>query len=229
MAKTGRPNFDYTCQGTWRGAAHKFSIVGNTSGSALNATDAQTFLEGEQSPFAVTFGHFMSGTIDVIGSKYYNGTDSAPVYEANYDPGSAPANLHPDAAAFTTTTGSVLPLEVCCVLEARCGTSSTSKPVFLRKFLRGAPSEALQVSGTSAVWAFSDNAQIYAQACGNGSWYNSITYVSPKGAAADSSGWSAITYPGNHQVPRGRKKKASATSAAQSSLLSQLLQAIAGG
>jgi hypothetical protein len=64
---------------------------------------------------------------------------------------------------------------------------------------------------------------------GNGSWFNSIAYCSPSGATADSSGWSALVFPGNHQVPRGKKRKVAASNAAHESLLNSLLQGIAGG
>lgn len=227
MAKTGRPNFAYIVQGTWRGASHKFQITGNTTGAALSASDAQNFMEGSLSPFALSFAPFMATeATEVIGSRYYNGTSSAPVFEADYDPGSPPAALVPTCTAFTTPETDDLPLEVCVMLEARVGTSVKGKPVFCRKYLRGAPKGGIASGGG---WSFAAEAATAASAMGDGSWYNSIAYASPSGATADSNGWSALVEPGNHQIPRGKKRKAAASSSSQSSLLSQLLTAIAGG
>lgn len=227
MAKTGRPNFAYILQGTWRGTTHKFQITGNTTGSALSSSDAQAFLEGSLSPFALSFAPFLAteGT-EVIGSRYYNGTSSAPVYEADYDPGSPPAALVPTATAFTAPDTDSLPLEVCVMLEARVGTSSKGKPVFCRKYLRGAPRNGVAAGGG---WAFASGSAADAATMGDGSWYNSITYASPSGATADSSGWSALVEPGNHQVPRGKKRKVASSGSSGSSLLNSLLTAIAGG
>ncbi len=227
MAKTGRPNFAYILQGTWRGASHKFQITGNTTGSALGAGDAQDFMEGSLSPFALSFAPFMATeATEVIGTRYYNGTSSAPVFEADYDPGAPPAALVPTCTGFSATDADGLPLEVCVMLEARVGTSSKGKPVFCRKYLRGAPRNGIAEGGG---WSFSSTAAASASTMGDGSWYNSITYASPKGATADSNGWSALVEPGNHQIPRGKKRKTSSSSGSQSSLLNSLLTAIAGG
>lgn len=230
MAKTGRPNFAYLCQGTWRGLTHNFQITGNTTGAALSAADAKIFMEGTGSPYAKSFAPFQ-GTqqVAVIGVRYYNGTSSAPVYEADYASGAAPAPLTPTATAFSQGAGQdSLPLEVCVMVEATVGTSRTGKPVYCRKFLRGAPIAGL--SDTSQ-WDFASEAASAASAMGNGSWYNGIQYCSPSGATAGSGGWTALSYPSNHQVPRGKKrsKTATATAAKQSSLLSELLQAIGAG
>lgn len=228
MAKTGRPNFVYICQGSWRGATHDFQITGNTTGAALNATNAKTFMEGETSPYALSFGPFQtSGNVDVIGTRYYNGVDSAPVYEADYAAGTAPAPLEPTSAAFSEgAENDSYPLEICVMLEAKVGTSSTGKPVYCRKYLRGAPLASI---GSDGEWAFTAAATTAAKAMGDGSWYSAITYCSPSGKTADSDGWSALVYPGNHQVPRGRKRKVSTAGSSSSSLLNSLLTAIAGG
>lgn len=231
MAKTGRPNFVYICQGNWRGITHKFQIIGNTTGAALSAADAKIFMEGTASPYAVSFAPFQDPAgVEVIGTRYYNGTASAPVYEADYTPGEAPTPLTATGTAFETSGVASQPLEVCVMLEARVGTSSTGKPVFCRKFIRGASISGLTVASGEVVWEWDGSVHVDAAASmGNGNWYNNITYCSPSGATADSAGWTALAAPGNHQVPRGRKRKSS-SSKSNVSLAQQLLnEAIALG
>jgi hypothetical protein len=227
MAKTGHPNFDYTCQGSWRGATHNFSIVGNHSGTSFGAADAQTFMEGDQSPYCLSFAPFQATGITVVQSRYYDGQNSAPVFEATYDvENPAPDPLTATATGYDGTgegTGAYFPLEVCCMLEALVGTSKNNKPVYCRKYIRGVPLIAYTDSGDSQLtWAISAAGNTAAKAMGDGSWYGNRIYISPNARSALTT-WQALTEPGNHQIPRGRKKT---TSSSQSSTIALLEKAL---
>lgn len=230
MAKTGLGNFDYTMQASWRGAAHNFSITGNHSGSAFSASDAPTFMTGAASPFALSFAPFLAASgVKCVSARYYNGVDSAPIWEASYSTENPPpANLVPTAAAFSGMGGDPAPLESVVLLEAEVGQSKTNKPIFCRKYLRGAPLTGMEAEPTGAEWNYDATvAQAAAQAMGNGSWYSNRVYCSPTGKQALGSPWVATPYVGNHQVPRGKKRKAGAGGA--SSLARQVLTAIDAG
>lgn len=216
MAKTGHPNFDYTCQGYWRGAIHNFSIVGNHSGTSFGQSDAQAFMEGTSSPFALTFGPLMSSGLSVVASRYYDGQNSAPVFVNLYNTGNpAPTPLVPTGAAWGSdiTLEDYLPLEVCADLSSEVGLGKTSKPVYNRKFLRGVPQGAVgSGTGGETVWGSPAPAAVVTAVAklGNGDWYGGRTYISPNARSANN--WLISAYPGNHQIPRGRKAKATSTS-----------------
>lgn len=223
MAKTGHPNFDYTCLGLWRGAAHKFSIVGNHSGTSFGQSDAQAFMEGVDSPYALSFAPFQSPGITVVASRYYDGQNSAPVFVNDYSTSNPPpAPLTATGTAWGAgASSSYLPLEVCVLLESEVGLGKTSKPIYNRKFLRGISAGAIGYVSDEMVFAPGPAGTAAAEAMGNGDWYGSRVYISPSARSANN--WTIGTYPVNHQVPRGRKKK---TVAGSSSLLSSAEQLI---
>lgn len=224
MAKTGFGNFDYVMQGTWRGKLHQFHIAANHSGSAFNATDAETFMTGASSPYKLTFGPFQAAEgITCVAAKYYDGTHSSPIWEAFYDTDNpAPTNLEPTQSAFgILPSATAYPLEMCVMLESNVGFGSTGKPVYNRKFLRGAPLGAIGNTSGDPTWTFGTGAQADAATAGDGSWFGTRVYISPTGKQGDT--WAALTNIGNHQIPRGRKRK---TSSASNSVGSSILHAL---
>jgi hypothetical protein len=224
VAKTGHPNFDYSISSPWRTGAHTWHLVGNHSGSSFNASDAKTFMEGVASPFALCFAPFIEPShSSVVRSAYYDGETSAPVYVAIYDTDNpAPTPLHPTATGFAHSGSTSEPLEVCVMLEARAGLSSRSKPVYMRKFIHCIPVDNLGL-GTGGVpqWTFTSAAASAAAAMGDGSWFGNRVYCSPSGRQPSTNDWVAQVQPGNHQMPRGRKRKSVSTS---SSLFNDALQ-----
>lgn len=228
MAKTGFGNFDYVCQGTWRGSPHNFSITGNHSGSAFSSADAETFLTGAASPYALSFAPFLAGDgSKVVGAKYYDGVHSTPIWEAVYDTDDpAPTTLEPTGSAYASpaTSSVALPLEVCVMLESEVGLSSKGKPVYCRKFLRGGPIDGLHASGQDSTWNFGSGAAAAASSMGDGSWFQTRVYISPTGKQGPN--WQVLTNPGNHQVPRGRKRQSSKS---QSSIIGSALRALENG
>lgn len=214
MAKTGHPNFDYTISSPWRDGQHDWHLVGNHSGSSFNAADAQTFMTGAESPFALSFAPFI-GTVgsSVVRAAYYDGETSAPIFTATYDgTHEPPSPLHPTGLAFDNPSEAQEPLEVCVMIEAQAGLSSRSKPVYMRKFVHGIPTGNI-TTGTGNVpnWVFTADAAAAATAMGDGSWFGNRVYCSPSGRQPSTNDWVALLVPGNHQMPRGRKRKTAAT------------------
>lgn len=223
MAKTGHPNFDYSIASPWRTGPHVWHLVGNHSGSSFNAADAKTFMEGAASPFALSFGPFIEPThTTVVRSAYYDGSTSAPIFTNTYSVDNpVPTPLVPTATAFTNHGSAIEPLEVCVMLEARAGLSSRSKPVFMRKFIHAIPITNLGAgAGGVPNWVFTTEAAAAATAMGDGSWFGNRVYCSPSGRQPSSNDWQALVVPGNHQMPRGRKRKSVTTG---SSLFSRAL------
>jgi hypothetical protein len=228
MAKTGHPNFDYTCQAYWRGQLHNFSITGNHSGTSFGQSDAQAFMEGTSSPYALTFGVLQATKIAVISSRYYDGQNSAPVFVNLYNEGNpAPTPLIPTALGYGEGGGEdYLPLEVCLDMASEVGLGKTSKPIYNRKFLRGVAADAITYdTHDEMTFALSSAGTAAVTAMGDGSWYGGRVYISPNARSANN--WLASQYPGNHQVPRGRKRKSSSSQSSTIETLEKIL-AIAG-
>lgn len=224
MAKTGHPNFVYEMSSPWRTGLHSWSLTGNHSGSSFDPADAETFMTGTASPFAKTFGHFICATdTTVVRAAYYDGSTAAPIWEATYDVDSpAPTPLVPvgDAMFAEEDQG---PLETCVILEAQAGVSLKSKPVYLRKYIHAISVGCIVSSDSGVAWEF-DTGSIHtaaAHAMGDGSWFGTRVYISPTGRQPSTDGWAPLVSPGNHQMPRGRKRK-KLTSASTSSILQEI-------
>lgn len=231
MAKTGHPNFDYTCQAYWRGALHNFSIVGNHSGTSFGQADAKTFLEGTSSPYALSFGPMQATSIKVTACRYYDGQNSAPVFVDLFNEGNpAPTPLVPTGLGYGSGGGAdYLPLEVCTGFSSEVGLGKTSKPIYNRKYLRGVPSDAITYDSHDEMILVPSTAGTAAcTAMGDGSWYGGRVYISPNARSANN--WVINQYPENHQVPRGRKRKAtSASSGVSATSILEKAIALAGG
>lgn len=164
-------------------------------------------MEGTTSPMALTFGLLMSSSINVISSRYYDGQNSAPVFVNLYNTDNpAPTPIVPTGSAWgEVTLEDYLPLEVCMDLYSEVGLGKTSKPVYNRKFLRGVPTGAIGVgSHDETVFEPPTGVTTAVAKLGDGSWYGSRVYISPSARSANN--WLLSVYPGNHQIPRGRKR-----------------------
>lgn len=224
MAKTGHPNFVYDVSSPWRSGLHTWSLTGNHSGSSFDATDAETFMTGTASPFALSFGPFITtNDSSVVRAAYYDGETSTPVWEATYDSDHpAPTPLVPTGVAMSSDTGQE-PLEVCVILEALAGLSSRTKPVYLRKYIHAIGAGNLGVSDAGVEWTYHSGgaATAAATAMGDGSWFGTRVYISPTGRQPLGGAWVPLAAPGNHQMPRGRKRKVTTTGGV-SSILSEI-------
>lgn len=241
MAKSGHPNCVYKIRSPWREGPHDWSITFNHSGTSFSAADAQTFMTASNSPFALSYAPFLTiypnpGTPSyaayahqVIGATYYDGQNSAPVWEAEYGAENpAPETLWPTGTAyeaFGQATKAWTSLESCATLRAVIGLNSKNKPIYAVKYLHGLPSDVTTVAvngGTTLPLSTQGVAALQSQS--NGAWSGSRVYITKSGKQPGTASWTAI--PGQHQMPRGRKKR----SAKQSNdLANTLLQALANG
>lgn len=222
MAKSGHPNFVYQISSPWREEPHVWSITGNHSGSSFDAADAESFMLGPASPMAVSYGHFLGTCGDsgattyeqfahqVVAAIYYDGQHSAPVWEEHFgNENPAPTTLLPQGDAYSIRSPENQPytsLESCATLVAQVGLNSKNKPIFAKKYIHGLPSLASVVTVGGGVTLPLSSAGVTAlEAQSNGQWFGSRVYVTPSGRQPLAAAWTAI--PGQHQMPRGRKKK----------------------
>lgn len=242
MARTGHPNFVYRISSPWRARRHTWSLTANHSGSSFNSGDAETFMTGSSSPFALCYAHFLSSAPasgstyaaslhQVVGAAYYNGSDSAPVWEAIYDGETPPpSTLMPvgDASSIGSASAGYGSLEACAELRAPVGMSRTNKPVYVRKFIHGLPSSwvSTNVDGVQTM-PLSTEGTAAIESQSNNSWFGSRVYIARSGNQPSAASWEAI--PGAHQMPRGRRKVTTkAGSSAQSTLLGLLENGLIG-
>lgn len=208
---------------------------------AFNAVDAETFMTATNSPFCLSYAPFI-GTIgasnppsyeefahQVVSATYYDGQNAAPVWEEHFGAENpAPAALWPTGTAYAIRSPANEPygsLESCATLVAQLGTNKANKPIFARKYIHGLPGlETVVEVGGGCTLPLSSAGITAIQSQSNGSWAGSRVYVTPSGAQPAASAWVAI--PGQHQMPRGRKKR---TGAQNASLASVLLKALENG
>lgn len=229
MAKTGYPNFEYVYTGWWRGMAHNWSLVGNISGEPISEEDAGDFMVGESSPAVLTFAPAIAPGMVLTSARLYDGTKSAPVWFRDYDEETkAPSITDPTGTVYTEANqANYGPLESCLMLEAHAGVSATGKPVYLRKYIRGIMPTKISAGSESAAPTIdlATTAKGVAETMGDGSWWGSRVYISASGRQPPAGNWKFLETPGNHQVPRGRKRLTGTNS---SSVGSTIERALAG-
>lgn len=242
MAKTGHPNFVYKISSPWRTQRHAWSLTGNHSGSSLSGSDAESFMTGADSPFALSFAPFLTAAPStattyaefdhqVVGVAYYDGEASAPVFEADYNADApAPDTLFPTgtASADGGPYNGYGSLEACCELRAPVGLSKSNKPVFVRKYIHGLVSEwvTTNIDGAQVI-SLSSAGTAALEAMSNGDWFGSRVYIARSGNQPSASSW--IVIPGAHQMPRGRRKVTAKAGASAQSTLLNILEGVAAG
>lgn len=205
MAKTGYPNFVLKYTSPWRGTEHVWSVTSSHSGALLGSQAlALNFCQAVHGVMAA----FMSPAAleqYLSGWRYYDGHNSAAVYEADYSSagGSSSAGwVGPSGygGAYAGTPTTVCGLETCVVLDAPIGNSSAGRPISMRKWIHGVPggSDADQPP-------LSTGAAAIAAQLGNGTLPSNRVLVSPKGAQGQ---WVVSGYFGSHKMPRRKKKAA---------------------
>jgi len=223
MAKTGLPNFSLKYTGPWRGIEHVWSVDSSHSGSALTTEASVITLLNAIHAVIVAFCDTSYGSdtpgMYLTGWSYYNGTTAAALWEKEYTTKalSLDDGFTQTYGAGLTTGGNPLPPEACVLLVAPVGSSSTGKPVSLRKYVHytGGGGEAPSLASGAAAIA----AQL-----GNGDLPGSRVLTSPGGKQGP---WSVYPYFSNHQMLRRRKKKA-LSSSSSSGLLHLLEQTLQG-
>lgn len=216
-------------QAWWRGAQHTWVNRYVMSGAQPSAADAVTVInalwgiERAVYPFATSGG----GVGFTIGKAYPSGkgTFYASVdYNESKDPGTATGFPGPSTNYSDLRPGFML--EACVVVETKLNAmSSTGKPTFLRKYLRGFSVSSSEETGANPIsgadLAFIDAATLpWQTGVGTSNWV-----VIGNGGAQAASAPQALPYLGNRQVPKGRKKKKASTSGLLSTLSTVLQDA----
>lgn len=224
MAKTGHPNFviDYQC--TWRGIQKNWSITSNHSGATLSLDQALVFVQAVD---VIIKGFMSAEATDVFVSRYayYNGQDSAPLLEADYESktDSLSAGWAPDSdkgVAYTGLTTGVCGAEVCAVLLAPVGESSTNKPIFLRHWVHNVPPSA--TDGDTLPLA--TGAGALAAQLGDGSLPGNRVLISATGKQGS---WGVSSSFGAHKMSRRWSKRLTVQSAYDYLHKSNLIEPIA--
>lgn len=196
----------------WRGAIHHWStsypFVG-TGGSVPDATACQTLLNADNKMLYST-GSQHGGT---YACSFYNvsaGGAAIAEYTA-FDP-TSPTSWAAGSASVWPTSASALETqaEVALLVEWPAGVSRTGKPVKYRKWWHQVPVSSGVNGGQDVVAAAVTALQAQAvviQGCLIG------TYALALGSGSRSPGTPVVSpYYGNHQMPRGRKRKVASAS-----------------
>jgi hypothetical protein len=200
----------------WRGAPHQWSTQyffnGSTPGSSewLSIDTALTTMEA-----AVLF--LSTGAGGFVAVKGYSTAGGPPVYTRAIGEVPTPSSWSPYVGSdWSSASGYVYNVEAeACVLVSipLTGLSSKGKPVYARKFLHSVAQPSTSVSGAAAslpagvVTAMETSLAILNTGFGSGG----RRVISMAGRLPSSN---PIVEPflGNHQMPRGRKRKASSSS-----------------
>lgn len=194
----------------WRGAIHTWSTVYpfiGTLSSALAATDAQALLVADAK---MCYG--AAGTGGAYQCELYN-TASGGVPVATYT-----AFDHTNPSAWPGAVGSVWTVstafnavaEPALLVEWAAGTSSSGKPVKLRKWYHAVPiSPAASGSAVDVPTAQATLLAAQATALEGVLGSKGLALGSPKGVFA--TGATVSSFYSNHQMPRGRRRKALVT------------------
>lgn len=212
----------------WRGQVHRWSTVYQfvgTPSSGLTATDAQTLLNADNKMLYST-GPSRGGTYECALYNQSSGGVPIAVYTA-FD-WTAPSAWAVGSASAWATASAIPgdPAEAALLVEWPAGLSSSGKPVRLRKWYHMVPSVAA-LGGTQDVGT-TDFTALTTQA-------NALVGVlASKGLVLGSStgrfaGSAAIVdrYYANHQMQRGRRRRAG-SQAKQASDFRSILQIING-
>lgn len=227
MTPIGHPYVDIKHARYWRGVPHAWStryiISGPTPDSTTFFNIAAELLQIERD---ILYGGSGGGTVGgFLETRTYTGQGGAPTNVVTYGQLATPSSwLTYNGAPWVGITGLdfVDAAEAC--FEVRTplqGLSSRGKPVYLRKFFHSVGQVQGDYSGNLPAAAVTQIAPHIAPWT-NGSLPGGRVIISPSGR--QSSGPPTVQpYLGNHQMPRGRKRRALATSSNASGLLSQLL------
>lgn len=209
MAKTGHPNFAIKVTSQWRGTEHVWSLVSSHSGATLTPESAAFAFV--QAVWNSVIAHFIAAPqvalTYVSGWDYYDGTDSASLYSAEYASSAASVTagwLQSEYGDAYTSAVGVSGLECCVVLEAPVGLSKTGKPVTLKKFIHAVPGGISTAPDTPPYGG--SGADALALKLGDGSLPGSRVLISASGKQGT---WAPALYFGNHQMPRRRRKASS--------------------
>lgn len=202
-------------QAYWRGQQHTWVNRYVMSGSDPTATQANTVQAALKSIENVIHPLVAAGAgVGFVSSRAYGAAGGPPFNVIPYNTSKAPGTAT-GFAGPTWTTGLIWAptLETCLLVQTPLnGMSSSGKPIALRKYFRGV-AFTTELADNTGVMPATDAAGI-ANACltwKTGIGANAWVVIGTSGKQA-SAVPTAHPYLVAHQVPRGRKKKASSSS-----------------
>lgn len=222
MAKTGHPNVVLLHGCYWRGSPHVWSTVYNLSGSTPNAADqVQLIRQLRDIESSILFGGNGGTARGFIEGRFYTGQGGIPTAVDTY-------GTKADPASWLSYTGIVWGAtsapyeetrEVAMLIKTPLnGLSSRGKPVFLRKYFHAIPFFADNGQIPSSFVTLINNAVL---PWTNGSLHNGVVVIGQSGRQS-SLPPATDTFTVARQMPRGRRKKVTATPASVAAAFSRL-------
>jgi hypothetical protein len=210
----------------WRGGIHRWSTSYLMTGSLtapLDATACQTLMLADNKML-----YQKSSGVD--GSAYkcsiYAASGGVPIASYTAFDWETPASWTPVVGSVWTAAATACDAvaETACLVEWPAGLSSTGKPVKFRKWYHQVPPSAAAGGAVDILSAQVTALNTQANAI-------SVCLYSGYGIALGTAGrlpGTPVTSPfyGNHQMPRGRRKKTTTSTAKQASDFEQVLQLI---
>nr|CRY96108.1 hypothetical protein [uncultured prokaryote] len=191
----------------WRGQPHRWSTVYHFNLAAarapIDASACDAFAAAEK-PLLYPGGTTSNGISSI---SIYGPSGGTPIAAKTYFDWHVPASWVNAGigAAWTGASGPLATAEVALVVKSPTQLSRTGKPVFLRKWYHGVP--AINDGATAEVTS-SQITAITAAFVALGSSLTAtygLVYASPSGAVPGTP--TVQPFFGNHQMPRGRKRK----------------------
>lgn len=202
-------------QAYWRGNPHTYVNRYVMSGAQPSAADATTVITALKGIEDHVFPHVAADMgVGFVEGRAYPSAKGGPfatvAYNTSLSAATATGFTGPSTAYTSLNFGTTL--ESCLVVETKLqGLSTTGKPIYLRKYLRGfyhnvaeegvvtpiASADLAQIAGYTAPWM---------TGVGASNW----VVIGNSGAQAAVAP-AALKWTGNRQVPKGRKKKTSSS------------------
>ena len=211
--------------GYWRGAPHRWSNVYPMTGSVSSGDYAAVLAAFATLDRGVCYpspSGIQGGLWEV--QLYDHATGGVPVASASYfDPDTPGAWINYTGDGWDSiTVASEKPLETALMVEWPAGLSRTGKPVIFRKWYHAVKLSLSSGGGPDVASLDVSSLETFI--------HDTLATVAPYGLLMGNSSRLAATTPvvlgyyGNHQMPRGRRKRVTALTSAQGNTILQILE-----
>nr|CRY97320.1 hypothetical protein [uncultured prokaryote] len=209
----------------WRGLVHHWSTVWPFTGTLASGDWATAILAIQVLETGVCWGGGSAGAGGLYEIALYDqATGGVPIAVENYFDPDTPGDwvAYVGDAWPSGHTGFVSAAEVALQVEWRAGLSSSGKPVYFRKWFHSVPNGGGAGASVDVNGASQTAIEAYIQA--------QTSIVGGLGAPLGRGSRLAATTPtvaaayGNHQMPRGRRRKLSTTKAKESVNYQEILE-----
>lgn len=197
----------------WRGSVHRWSTVWRFTGAlstanVANATTAMYTMEQKVCYPGVTT--HQGGLYEI--AVYDHASGGVPILTTTYFDYTNPAGwINYTGTAYASPFGTqIATAEVAMLVEWNAGVSSTGKPVRFRKWFHSVPNSTATSGGADV--AAGDVTTIKAAIDTGVATIDGYGAVMGSGSRLAALGCTVLTHYGNHQMPRGRRRRASTAS-----------------